>query len=101
VIITTGGTGFSQRDNTVQAVHPLITKHIEGFGEIFRYISFKEIGTSSMQSNAFAGFINRKLIFCIPGSTNACKTAYNEIIKFQLDSTVKPCNFSALIKLGY
>ncbi|MDR2008660.1 MAG: molybdenum cofactor biosynthesis protein [Alphaproteobacteria bacterium] len=101
VIITTGGTGFTSRDNTLEAVYPLITKHITGFGEIFRSISYAEIGTSAMQSNAFAGFINKKLVFCIPGSTNACKTAYESIISSQLNSTVRPCNFAALIKLGY
>ncbi|MCL2566827.1 MAG: molybdopterin-binding protein [Alphaproteobacteria bacterium] len=101
VIITTGGTGFTKRDNTISAIYPLITKHIEGFGEIFRHISFAEIGTSAMQSNAFGGFIDKKLIFCIPGSTNACKTAYEKILSLQLNSTVRPCNFAALIKLGY
>lgn len=100
-IITTGGTGFTKRDNTFEAIYPIITKHINGFGEIFRMVSYKEIGTSAMQSNAFAGFVGKTIVFCIPGSTGACKTAFNEIFKQQLDSTTRPCNFSALIKLNY
>ncbi|MDO6719321.1 molybdenum cofactor biosynthesis protein B [Psychrosphaera sp. 1_MG-2023] len=92
VILTTGGTGFTSRDSTPEALKPLFDKKIEGFGEIFRHISYTEIGTSTIQSRALAGIANRTVIFCMPGSTGACKTAWS-IISSQLDSTYKPCNF--------
>lgn len=92
VILTTGGTGFTSRDSTPEALKPLFDKQIEGFGEIFRHISYTEIGTSTIQSRALAGIANRTVIFCMPGSTGACKTAWS-IISSQLDSTYKPCNF--------
>ncbi|MBU2880511.1 molybdenum cofactor biosynthesis protein B [Psychrosphaera sp. B3R10] len=92
VILTTGGTGFTSRDSTPEALKLLFDKQIEGFGEIFRHISYTEIGTSTIQSRALAGIANRTVIFCMPGSTGACKTAWS-IISSQLDSTYKPCNF--------
>ncbi|WP_427983630.1 molybdenum cofactor biosynthesis protein B [Agarivorans sp.] len=92
-VITTGGTGFTARDNTPEAVKVLFDKDIEGFGELFRYISYTEIGTSTVQSRALAGFANKTVIFCVPGSTNACKTAWQKILLEQLNSTHRPCNF--------
>ena len=93
VIITTGGTGFTGRDSTPEALSPLFDKHIEGFGELFRQLSYDEIGTSTVQSRCLAGLSNNTAIFCVPGSTGACKTGWNGIIKQQLDSTFQPCNF--------
>ena len=92
-IITTGGTGFYPRDVTPEAISPLFEKPIEGFGELFRAISYQEIGTSTIQSRAFGGMANKTCIFCLPGSQNACKTGWNKIISEQLDSRSKPCNF--------
>lgn len=93
VVITTGGTGFTGRDSTPEALAPIFDKHIEGFGELFRLLSYDEIGTSTVQSRCLAGLANRTAIFCLPGSTGACKTGWNGIIKSQLDSTFEPCNF--------
>ena len=93
VIITTGGTGFTGRDSTPEALAPIFDKHIEGFGELFRQLSYDEIGTSTVQSRCLAGLANRTAIFCLPGSTGACKTGWNGIIREQLDSTFEPCNF--------
>ena len=92
-ILITGGTGFSGRDSTPEAVKPLFDKDIDGFGDIFRYLSHGEIGSSTIQSRALAGVANNTTIFCIPGSTGACKLAWNELIKEQLDSSHQPCNF--------
>ena len=92
-IITTGGTGFYPRDVTPEAISPLFDKPIEGFGELFRAISYEEIGTSTIQSRAFGGMANNTCIFCLPGSQNACKTGWHKIISEQLDSRTKPCNF--------
>ena len=99
VILITGGTGFSDRDSTIEAVTPLLDKTVIGFGELFRHISYDEIGTSTIQSRATAGFANRTLIFCLPGSTGACATAWNKIISEQLDSRHKPCNFVAQLSI--
>ena len=93
VIVTTGGTGFGGRDSTPEALSPLFDKAIDGFGELFRNLSYAEIGTSTLQSRALAGVTNRTVVFCLPGSTGACKTAWNGILKGQLDSRQKPCNF--------
>jgi len=93
VVLITGGTGFTQRDNTPQAVKPLFISDVPGFGELFRHISYGEIGTSTVQSRALAGIANGTLIACMPGSTNASRTAWEKILKDQLDSTHKPCNF--------
>jgi molybdenum cofactor biosynthesis protein B len=92
-IITTGGTGFFSRDVTPEAISPLFEKPIEGFGELFRAISYQEIGASTIQSRAFGGMANNTCIFCLPGSQNACKTGWQNIIAQQLDSQSKPCNF--------
>jgi len=93
VIISTGGTGFTERDNTPEAIQPLFDKHVEGFGETFRAISLTEIGTSTVQSRALGGMANKTVIFCVPGSTNACKTAWDKLIAEQLDASHRPCNF--------
>ncbi len=93
VIISTGGTGFTERDNTPEALMVLFDKNVEGFGEVFRHVSLSEIGTSSIQSRALGGIANKTVIFCVPGSTNACKTAWDKVIKEQLDASHKPCNF--------
>ena len=97
VVITTGGTGVTGRDGTPEAVSPLLDKHIEGFGEIFRAISYQEIKSSSLQSRAIAGVANATYIFCLPGSSGACKTAWDNIIKEQLDNRTSPCNLAMLI----
>ena len=95
-VLVTGGTGFSDRDSTPEAMLPLFDKIIEGFGEIFRAVSYQEIGSSTLQSRAVAGLANNTVIFCMPGSTGACKTAWS-IICEQLNSTHKPCNFAAIM----
>ena len=92
-VLTTGGTGFTKRDNTVVALQPLLESQINGFGELFRHLSYAEIGSSTIQSRAFAGLSNNTVVFCMPGSTGACKTAWQGIIREQLDSRQKPCNF--------
>ena len=97
VVLTTGGTGVTGRDGTPEAVIPLLDKEIEGFGEIFRAISYQEIKTSSLQSRAIAGVANATYIFCLPGSSGACKTAWENIIKEQLDNRTSPCNLAMLI----
>lgn len=99
-IITTGGTGFTQRDSTPEALMPLFDQHIEGFGELFRQLSLAEIGSSTVQSRCFAGLANRTLVFCLPGSTGACRTGWNGILLEQLDSRHKPCNFVGLTRAG-
>lgn len=97
-VITTGGTGFSGRDSTPEAVSVLFDKSIDGFGELFRAISYDEIGTSTMQSRALAGFANNTVIFCLPGSTSACRTGWEKIICSQLNSTYRPCNFVGVLQ---
>lgn len=94
-IVTTGGTGFSGRDSTPEALQPLFDVNIDGFGELFRQISFADIGTSTVQSRAIGGIANHTLVFCVPGSTGACKTAWEGILQEQLDSQHKPCNFAS------
>jgi molybdenum cofactor biosynthesis protein B len=96
VIIATGGTGFADRDITPEAVRPLLDKEIPGFGELFRQASIDEIGTSALQSRALAGIANGTFIFCLPGSVNACRTAWEKILKQQLDIRNRPCNFVEL-----
>ncbi len=96
-VLITGGTGFSGRDSTPEAVRPLFDKEIDGFGEVFRALSFTEIGSSTIQSRAVAGFANNTVIFCMPGSTGACKTAWEGIIREQLDSGHRPCNFVGVL----
>ncbi len=92
-IITTGGTGLTGRDTTPEAVKAIASKHIDGFGELFRQVSFKKIGTSAIQSRAVAALINSTYVFCLPGSTGACKDGWDEILQYQLDIRHKPCNF--------
>jgi molybdenum cofactor biosynthesis protein B len=96
-VITTGGTGFTGRDSTPEAIIPLLDKEIAGFGELFRQISYDDIGSSTIQSRAVGGLANGTLIFCLPGSSNAVKTAWDKIIRNQLDINFKPCNFAELI----
>ena len=100
VILITGGTGFSGRDSTIEAVTPLFDKTVVGFGELFRQLSFTEIGTSTIQSRAIAGLANRTLVFCLPGSTGACTTAWTSIIEEQLDSRHRPCNFVGQLRIS-
>ncbi|RAU18572.1 molybdenum cofactor biosynthesis protein B [Nitrincola tibetensis] len=100
VVLTTGGTGFSGRDSTPEALRPLFDTEIEGFGELFRQVSWHEIGSSTVQSRCLAGLANRTAIFCLPGSTGACKTAWNRILLEQLDSRHKPCNFVGILLQG-
>ena len=100
VVLTTGGTGFTGRDSTPEALAPLFDRPIDTFGELFRALSFQEIGTSAVQSRALAGLANRTLIFCMPGSTGACRTAWNGILREQLDSRHRPCNFVAITRKG-
>lgn len=93
VVLLTGGTGFAARDVTPEAVSPLLERTIDGFGELFRSLSYAEIGSSTIQSRALAGVANHTLVFCIPGSTAACRLAWEKILVEQLDSTNEPCNF--------
>ncbi|HEY7774213.1 MAG TPA: molybdenum cofactor biosynthesis protein B [Marinagarivorans sp.] len=98
VVVMTGGTGFAGRDSTPEAIRPLLDKTIEGFGELFRQLSLADIGTSTIQSRAFAGLANRTLIFALPGSTGACRLGFEQIIRPQIDSRTKPCNFYGQVK---
>ncbi len=95
-VIATGGTGLTGRDGTPEALAPLFDKTIEGFGEIFRAVSFEEIGTSALQSRALAGVANRTFVFALPGSSGACRTAFDRIIRDQLDYRTRPCNLVEL-----
>ena len=95
-ILVSGGTGFTGRDSTPEALRPLLDKEMPGFGEMFRVLSFEEIGTSTLQSRAFAGLANDKFVFCLPGSTSACRTAWEKLIHAQLDARTKPCNLAGL-----
>ena len=97
-ILTTGGTGFSGRDSTPEALAPLFDKTIDGFGEVFRSLSHTEIGSSTVQSRALAGLANGTVIFCMPGSTGACRTAWEGVLRDQLDSEHKPCNFVGVLR---
>lgn len=96
-VITTGGTGVTGRDGTPEAVTPLLDKVLDGFGEVFRMLSYQDIKTSTMQSRAIAGVANGTYVFCLPGSTGACCTAWDALIKEQLDSRTKPCNLVQLM----
>jgi molybdenum cofactor biosynthesis protein B len=97
VILTTGGTGVTGRDGTPEAVKVLLDKVIEGFGEVFRMLSYEEIKTSTLQSRALAGVANATYIFCMPGSSGACRTAWDKLIQYQLDNRTQPCNLAQLI----
>ncbi|MGN6152485.1 MAG: molybdenum cofactor biosynthesis protein B [Lysobacteraceae bacterium] len=95
-ILVTGGTGFTGRDSTPEALLPLLDKPMPGFGELFRALSFEEIGTSTLQSRAFAGLANATFLFALPGSTSACRTAWDKIVRAQLDARTRPCNLATL-----
>lgn len=97
VIITTGGTGLTGRDITPEAIRPLLDKEIKGVGELFRQVSYEEIGTSTVASRAFGGVANGTFVFCLPGSTGACRTGWDKVIGPQLDSRTTPCNIVALM----
>jgi len=97
VVLSTGGTGLTGRDSTPEAITPLLDKPIEGFGELFRTLSLEEIGTSTIQSRALGGLANGTFLFCLPGSSGACRTAWERILKPQLDHRTRPCNFTQLI----
>src|SRR3569832_1581616 len=95
-VIVTGGTGLTSRDQSPEAIRPLLDIDIDGFGELFRHLSFSEIKASTVQSRVLAGIANATFIFCIPGSTNACRLAWDGILQEQLDSRTQPCNFVQL-----
>mgnify|MGYP001241612757 CR=1 FL=1 len=95
-ILVTGGTGFTGRDSTPEALLPLLDKEMPGFGEMFRALSFDEIGTSTLQSRAFAGLANATFLFALPGSTPACRTGWEQLIQAQLDARTQPCNLASL-----
>ncbi|MCC5859497.1 MAG: molybdenum cofactor biosynthesis protein B [Ectothiorhodospiraceae bacterium] len=97
VVVSTGGTGITGRDTTPEAVQPLLDMQIEGFGELFRQVSFQEIGSSTIQSRALGGVANGTLVFVLPGSSGACRTAWDRILQPQLDARTKPCNFVSLM----
>jgi len=97
VVLTTGGTGLTGRDGTPEAVQLLLDKAIEGFGELFRLLSWEEIRTATIQSRCLAGVANGTYIFCLPGSAGACRTAWDRILKDQLDARTPPCNFVQLM----
>jgi len=97
VVITTGGTGITGRDTTPEAIKPLLDKEIEGFGEMFRNLSYEEIKTSTLQSRAVAGVANATFIFCLPGSSGACQTGWDKLIQQQLDYRTRPCNLVELM----
>jgi molybdenum cofactor biosynthesis protein B len=96
-VITTGGTGITGRDGTPEAVRPLLDKEIEGFGELFRVLSYEGIGTSTLQSRALAGVANATFVFCLPGSTGACADGWDKLIRDQLDHRTAPCNLAMLM----
>jgi len=96
-VITTGGTGVTGRDGTPEAVAVLLDKKLEGFGEVFRMLSYQDIKTSTIQSRAIAGVANATYIFCLPGSSGACRTAWDELIMAQLDYRTRPCNLVQLM----
>ena len=97
VVLSTGGTGVTGRDSTPEAIAPLLDKQIEGFGELFRQLSYEEIGASTIQSRCVGGMANSTLIFCLPGSSGACRTAWEKILRLQLDRRTRPCNFALLM----
>ena len=95
-VLITGGTGFTGRDSTPEAILPLLDKEMPGFGEMFRQLSVADIGTSALQSRAFAGLANATFVFCLPGSTGACRLAWEKILQAQLDARTRPCNLVTL-----
>ena len=97
VVILTGGTGVTRRDVTPEAIEPLLDKALPGFGEMFRWLSWEEIGASTLQSRALAGVMGGNLIFCLPGSTGACRLGMEKLILPQIDNRTQPCSFGALL----
>ena len=97
VILTTGGTGVTGRDGTPEAIKPLLDKELEGFGEMFRVLSYQEIKTSTLQSRAIAGVANSTYLFCLPGSSDACRLGWDMLIAAQLDYRTEPCNLAMLM----
>ena len=97
VVVSTGGTGVTGRDGTPEAVLPLLDKVLDGFGEVFRNLSYQEIGASTLQSRALAGVANGTCLFCLPGSPGACRTAWDGLIQAQLDYRTRPCNLVELM----
>lgn len=97
VVLTTGGTGVTGRDGTPEAVAVLLDKTLDGFGEVFRAVSYQDIGTSTIQSRAIAGVANGTYLFCLPGSSNACRTGWDKLIQAQLDYRTRPCNLAELM----
>ena len=100
VVLTTGGTGFTDRDSTPEAIECLLDRRVDGFGELFRQISYEDIGTSTIPSRAFAGLANGTLVCCVPGSTGACRTAWEGILQKQMDSRQGPCNMVPHLSLA-
>lgn len=98
VVLINGGTGFNSKNSTPEALLPLFDREIEGFGELFRMVSFEDIGTSTLQSRAVGGMANQTLILAVPGSTSACQLAWERIIQDQLDARTRPCNFVSHVK---
>lgn len=97
IVLITGGTGMTGRDSTPEAIRPLLDKEIDGFGELFRMLSWEEIGASTLQSRALGGLANATFIFCLPGSTGACRTGWDRILQVQLDARTRPCNLVELL----
>jgi molybdenum cofactor biosynthesis protein B len=97
VVLITGGTGLTGRDRTPEAIRPLLDKETTGFGELFRMLSWDEIGASTLQSRALGGLANATFIFCLPGSTGACRTGWDQILQAQLDARTRPCNLVELL----
>lgn len=97
VALITGGTGMTGRDSTPEAIRPLLDKEITGFGELFRMLSWEEIGASTLQSRALGGLANTTFLFCLPGSPGACRTGWDRILQLQLDARTRPCNLVELL----
>ena len=97
VVLTTGGTGLTGRDGTPEALEPLFDKRIDGFGEMFRVLSFDGIGTSTLQSRAVAGVANGTIVFSLPGSSGACRDGWDKLIAAQLDYRTRPCNLAEIM----
>jgi molybdenum cofactor biosynthesis protein B len=100
VVLCNGGTGFTHRKSTIAAVSPLLDQVIPGFGELFRHLSWQDIGASALQSDALGGLANETLVFCLPGSTGACRLAWEKILQPQFDSRQRPCNFASAYRGG-
>ena len=97
IVLITGGTGMTGRDRTPEAIRPLLDREIDGFGELFRMLSWEEIGTSTLQSRALGGLANATFMFCLPGSVGACRTGWDRILQPQLDARTRPCNLIELL----